>query len=166
MRHCLTGSSARLDTGTIAARLIPLLPRGASSNVPSRETLSGVGAVANPRAVIYVIFYAIFIASMMGIVASRQSSAQVDNAPGPTSSAVSPEKPPPSSGQVTIERLGGRHRGRREPTHDRLRPCVRRSAAPDAGLSSFRACLRRLPRAMVAIGESSIGPLTGAEVIQ
>ena len=93
------GSSARLDTGTIAARLIALLPRGASSNVPSRQTLSGVGAVANPRAVIYVIFYAIFIASMMGIVASRQPSAQVDNAPAPTSSAVSPEKPPPSSGK-------------------------------------------------------------------
>ena len=72
------GPSARLDTGTIAARLIALLPRGASSNVPSRETLSRVGAVANPRAVIYVIFYAIFIASMMGIVASRQPSAQVD----------------------------------------------------------------------------------------
>jgi hypothetical protein len=49
------GPSAHLDPGTIAARLIALLPRRARSNIPSRETLLNVGAVTDPRAVIYVI---------------------------------------------------------------------------------------------------------------
>jgi hypothetical protein len=44
------GPSAHPDPGTIAARLITLLPGRASSNVRSRETLLGVDAVTNFRA--------------------------------------------------------------------------------------------------------------------
>ena len=46
------GPSMHLDPGTIAARLIALLPRRASSNIPSHETLLGAGAVANSRAIV------------------------------------------------------------------------------------------------------------------
>lgn len=91
--------SAHLDPGTIAARLIALLPRRASFNVPSRDGSAGVGAVTNPRAVIYVILYAMLIASVMGIAAGRQPSAGVDTARTPTSSAAFPEEPPPTPGK-------------------------------------------------------------------
>ena len=77
------GPSAHLDPGTISARLIALLPRRARSNLPSRETLLGVGAATNPRAFIPMIFiYVIIAIFMMGaqwIAASRQPPAQVDN---------------------------------------------------------------------------------------
>jgi hypothetical protein len=50
------GPLAHLDPGTIAARLITLLPRRARSNIPSRKTLLCAGAGANSWAVVYVIF--------------------------------------------------------------------------------------------------------------
>lgn len=95
------GPSAHPDPGTIAARLIALLPSRAR-NIPSRATFLGVGAVINSRAAIQVIFYAILMAFVLGaqsIVASRQPPAQVENAHAPTSSTDSPQTPPTSSGQ-------------------------------------------------------------------
>ena len=90
------GPSAHLDPGTIAARLIALLPRRDRSNIPSRETLLSVGAVTNFRAVIFMIFiYVIVAIFMMGaqwIAASRQPPAQVDSAHAPASSTVSPTR--------------------------------------------------------------------------
>jgi hypothetical protein len=74
--------SAHLDPGTIAARLITLLPTRTRSNIPSRETLLGGGAVTNFRTVIFMIFiYVIIAIFMMGaqwIAASREPPAQVD----------------------------------------------------------------------------------------
>lgn len=94
--------SAHLDPGTIAARLIALLPSRASSNVRTREMLLGVDAVTNSRAVTSLIFInVIFFAFMLGaqfIIASRQPPAQVDNAHAPASSTVLPQMPAPSSG--------------------------------------------------------------------
>ena len=102
------GPLAHLDPGTIAARLVALLPRRARSNLPSRETLLSVGAATNPRAFIPMIFiYVIVTIFMMGaqwIAASRQPPAQVDNAQAPASSAVFPQLPPPNSQPVTIKR--------------------------------------------------------------
>jgi hypothetical protein len=40
--------SAHPDSATIAARLIALLPRPASSNIPSRKALLGAGVVTHP----------------------------------------------------------------------------------------------------------------------
>jgi len=92
------GPSANLDPGTIAARLIALLPRRARSNIPSRETV--VSAATNPRAVISAIFinviFTIFMLAAQWIVASRQPPAQVDSAHVPASSTVFPQMPPPN----------------------------------------------------------------------
>jgi hypothetical protein len=94
--------SAHLDPGTIAARLIALLPGRASSNVRTREMLLGVDAVTNSRAVTSLIFInVIFFAFMLGaqfIIASRQPPAQVDTAYAPASRTVLPQMPAPSSG--------------------------------------------------------------------
>jgi hypothetical protein len=92
------GPFAHLDPGTIAARLILLLPRGARSNVPSRETLLGVGAAANFRTIIYVIIMA-FMLSAQWIIASHQPSAQVETAHAPASRTVIEQIPPPGPGQ-------------------------------------------------------------------
>ena len=81
--------SAHLDPGTIAVRLITLLPTRSRSSSPSRETLLGGGAVTNFRTVIFMIFmYVIIAIFMMGaqwIAASRVSPAQVDGAHAPAS---------------------------------------------------------------------------------
>ncbi|MFI5020962.1 MAG: hypothetical protein ACHQRJ_04830 [Alphaproteobacteria bacterium] len=95
------GPPGHLDPGTIAARLIALLPRRAGSNISSREALLGAGAATNPRHLIRVIVInLIFMAFMLGtqwIMASRQPPAQVDNAHAPASSTVSPQTPRPDS---------------------------------------------------------------------
>jgi len=91
------GPSAHPDPGTIAARLIVLLPGRAASNTPSRETLPGVGAVINFRAVICLIlinaFFTVFMVGAQWIVASRQPPAQ-DNVHAAASSTISPQMPP------------------------------------------------------------------------
>ena len=88
------GPSAHLDPGAIAARLIALLPRRARSNIPSRETLLSVSAVTNLRAIIYLIFIYVILASFMlgaeWIAASRQPPARVDRAHVTVSSEVFP----------------------------------------------------------------------------
>jgi len=55
------GPSAHLDPGSIAARLIVLLPRGAGSNIASRETLLNDGALTNSRTIMYVIIMAFML---------------------------------------------------------------------------------------------------------
>src|SRR5208282_1875873 len=56
--------SAHPDPATIAARLIALLPRPASSNIPSRKALLGAGVVIHPHAIIYM--YVIFMVFALG----------------------------------------------------------------------------------------------------
>jgi hypothetical protein len=94
------GPSPYLEPGTIAARLVALLPRQASSKSPSRERLVDAGDVTKFRA--GVCMYAIFIIIMLAaqwFVASRQPPAQVDTAHRPATSAVLPQPPQPNSGQ-------------------------------------------------------------------
>jgi hypothetical protein len=94
------GPSAHPDPATIAARLVALLPRPASSNIPSREALLGAGAETHPGAIIYM--YVILMVSALAaqwIAASHQPPAQVDNDHTPASSAVSPQVHPPNAGQ-------------------------------------------------------------------
>lgn len=94
------GQPENLEHGTIAARLIALLPRQASSKIPPHETLLDAGDVTKFRAgiVMYVVFI-VFMSITQWIVASSQTPAQVDTAHAPASSIVSPQLPPPNSGR-------------------------------------------------------------------
>ncbi len=91
------GPSARLDPGTIASRLIALLPRRAVSPLPSRETVLGTAAVAYSRAIICVIFMVLML-SAQWIVASRLAPAPTADTGAPAASTVSPGKSPPNAG--------------------------------------------------------------------
>jgi hypothetical protein len=97
------GSSTHLDSGTIAARLIALLPRSASVNMPSRNVLHGASAATQPRSFMHVmIFNAIFMIFVFGvqyILASREPPAGLSNAPTPVSDTVSPQTLRPGLGR-------------------------------------------------------------------
>jgi len=96
------GPSARPDSGTIAARLISLLPRRVGSDVSSRLTLPGIGPVTKYPVVRYLIFYVIFTLVMLAcqwLSGSPQAPAQLNSAATPPTSSVSPRSPPPSTGQ-------------------------------------------------------------------
>lgn len=67
------GPSARPDSATIAARLIPLLPRRVGSNVPSRPTLPGVETVTRSALMTYLIFYVTFTLFMLAAAGSEQA---------------------------------------------------------------------------------------------
>ena len=94
------GPSAHLENGTIAARLIALLPRQASSNIPSRDTMLDAGEVTKFRAGMgmYVVFI-VFMSIAQWLAASREPSAQADNARLPASGKVVSQLPPPNSGE-------------------------------------------------------------------
>jgi hypothetical protein len=95
------GSSAHPDPGTIAGRLIALLPRQARSNITSpHQTSLGGGESTNSRLASYAML--IIMTLMLGahfITANRQSKAPVDNPRAPASSTVAPDMPSSSSGQ-------------------------------------------------------------------
>jgi hypothetical protein len=94
------GPSTHPDPGTVAARLVALLPHPASSNIPSHEALLGAGAVAHPGANIYVyVILMVFALGAQWIAASHQPPAQIDNNHTLASSAVSPQVHPPDAGQ-------------------------------------------------------------------
>ena len=92
------GPSAPSDPRTIAARLVALLPRRASSNIRPRQTVPGVGTAIGPRTVMYVIFM-VFVLGAQWVMTCRQPPAPVDNARAPASSTASTQMPPPSAGQ-------------------------------------------------------------------
>jgi hypothetical protein len=91
------GPSGHPDAGTIAVRLIALLPRRAGPAAPAQETLFGIGVVNGPRGFLYaaVIFVA-FVLGAQWITASRQPPGLVDNPSGPATSAFSPQMPSPT----------------------------------------------------------------------
>jgi hypothetical protein len=93
------GPSAHLDPGRIAARLIALLPGQPSSKISLRKTLPDAGDVSKFRAGICMLaVYVVITLAAQWILASRQTSAEVDNTHTPASSAVLPQLPPPNSG--------------------------------------------------------------------
>lgn len=94
------GPSAHRDSRSIAARLIALLPNGASSSVAAGTMMIGAGEATKIRAGIYM--YAVFIVVMLaaqGIVANRQPPAQVGNAHALAFSTVAPQTSPLKSGE-------------------------------------------------------------------
>lgn len=97
------------DLGTIAARLIALLPRRAGANFPARATSRDADAAENSRAIIRVICFVIFMTFVLGaqwMFANHQPSAGVDNAHTPASSTVSPPMPVPNPGRTRGGGLG------------------------------------------------------------
>jgi hypothetical protein len=94
------GPSAYLEHGTIAARLIALLPRQANSNILPRRTLVDAGNLTKFRAGICM--YTVFIIIMLGaqwIAASRQTPAPVGGVHTPAARTVLPQTPPPNFGR-------------------------------------------------------------------
>jgi hypothetical protein len=86
------------DPGTIAARLIGLLPCEASPRSPSRGTSLGGGDMAKFRAGLCI--YAVFIIFMMAaqwIVASHEPPGPLDNTHAAASSTIF-RPPPPHPG--------------------------------------------------------------------
>jgi hypothetical protein len=96
------GPSVRPDSGTIAARLISLLPRRVGFGVPSHPTLPGVGPITKSPVIRYLIFYVIFTLIMLAcqwLVGSPQAPTQLNSAATLPTSSVSPQSPPRSTGQ-------------------------------------------------------------------
>jgi hypothetical protein len=94
------GPSGPLDPGTVATRLIELLPRRASSNIVPGETLFGIGAVSDLRGFLYaVVIFIALVLSTQWIIATHQPPAQVDNAAVLASGNFVPQMPPTNSGQ-------------------------------------------------------------------
>jgi hypothetical protein len=94
---------AHLDSRTIAARLIALLPRAPSFTVGAHGASPQAVAVTNSRAVVYVVIInLIFMALSFGsqyFKTHHQSPAQVGQAHVPVASIPSPKVPPPSFGK-------------------------------------------------------------------
>jgi hypothetical protein len=93
-------SSLYLDPGTIAARLIKLLPRRATPNIPPRGLLSDASETAKFRFGLgmYAVFI-VFMLTVQWISASHQPTAQVDGTQTSAASAVTPQTPVTNSGQ-------------------------------------------------------------------
>ncbi len=89
-------ASVHRDAGTIAARLIALLPQPASSDVASRKTLLGTSPMRNPRAFVICLILMAFLLAGQCVVAGRQPPAQVDNTHAALSSTAFPQMSKPS----------------------------------------------------------------------
>ena len=93
------GPSVAREPGTIAARLIALLPQRVSSNIAPRGALPDTGAAAGSQAVIrLIVINVIFVAFMLSaqsIVAVHQPLAQTEGAHPAISSTTSAQTPQP-----------------------------------------------------------------------
>ncbi len=76
------------DPGTIANRLIRLLPHAAASQGPSSKAALDTGAAGRPHVLVYVIFMIIAL-SVQSIASSHQPPAQVGDGNPPASKILS-----------------------------------------------------------------------------
>lgn len=90
--------SAHRDCQLIATDLVALLPRPARPAGSLPGTSPNVGATANPRAVLYVLFIACLLGAQF-IMTSRQVPSSVEGARAPASSVAPSEIQPPDTGQ-------------------------------------------------------------------
>lgn len=91
------GRSTRPDAGTIAARLIALLPRGPGSDIRSRASLLGVRTATHAWPVKYVIIYVIVLSFLLGIqwlAANHLEAVQPVKTAAPISSPTVSQSPP------------------------------------------------------------------------
>jgi hypothetical protein len=95
------GPAARPDSGTVAARLIALLPRHAGSKRPEHPTVpvAGPGSISwAVKAVIVLGICMLFVLNSQWFGGGRQA-APADKASAPAYPAVKPQVPTPSPGQ-------------------------------------------------------------------
>jgi hypothetical protein len=98
------GLLAHLDSRTIAARLITLLPRTPSFTASARGASPYAGTVTNSRAIIYVVIInLIFIAFAFGgqyLMVNHRSPAQAGHSNLPGGGSSVPKVPSPSFGKL------------------------------------------------------------------
>ncbi len=109
--------SERLSPGTIAARLVGLLPRTSPSGCRLAGPLIGVGAMTNPRAIVTLAISMVIMLGAQAILASRQPPVQVDADHAPISTR------PPHKRLHRILPI------RRQAARNRKRPWRRKDAA-------------------------------------
>ena len=82
--------STHAETGTIAERLIALLPTRSNTKINSRRALSGVSTMTRSSAVVYVILFVLaLIAGTQFMGASHQSPSPREDASSPAASGTS-----------------------------------------------------------------------------
>jgi hypothetical protein len=101
------GPAARPDAATIAARLIPLLPRRVGADAASRPGLAGAGMATRSPILTYLILYAVsmlFMLLFQWLVARPQVPAQVSGAPAPPARMLSPQALSPPKPTSPVDR--------------------------------------------------------------
>jgi hypothetical protein len=96
------GPGVRADSRTIAARLIPLLPRHATTGTSSPAPVSGTQALPRSPLLTYLILYGVFTLFMLAIqwmVAAPHGPSAVNSAPVPPASSVSAQPSSPNTSQ-------------------------------------------------------------------
>jgi hypothetical protein len=97
------GALAHLNAGTVASRLITLLPHRPSLNISPREMLPGVGAPNNSRVFMYIlIINATLLALTFGsqyLTANHQPPLHASFTHGPAAKTAAPKVPLPSFGK-------------------------------------------------------------------
>jgi len=94
-------SPADPEPGTVAARLIALLPGQAGPAVVSRKGLLGAGQAADlrsPKFIISVVFFVALTLVFQIVMASHQSPTTIDGAQAQTVGTTNPQTPVPSLG--------------------------------------------------------------------
>lgn len=91
-------SGPRWDPGTIATRLIGLLPHTSASPSPSSKAVPDAGAANRSQTLVYAVFMVITL-SVQLIVASHQPPAQVGDGNPPVSATLSPNTQSPPANQ-------------------------------------------------------------------
>jgi hypothetical protein len=103
-------SSAHRDVGTIAARLIALLPRRIVTNSSAGKPLPRAKASTDAPIATQVLFYVMLMAVVLGaqsLIASLQPAAQASQTHSPAAvSPASPHSPQPSNGRSRGGGLG------------------------------------------------------------
>jgi len=89
--------SAHRDPGTIAARLIALLPSRVDTKAEPRRSLPSVRATIHPRAASIAIVVIVLGLGAQYILASTRSPVQSDDAHAPASGTALPHTPTPNA---------------------------------------------------------------------
>jgi hypothetical protein len=89
-------TSVHLDSGTIAARLIALLPHQAVTVIPTRQAMLRVGALTQSRTLVYCIVFVLFVVGSQWLLMTHRPRVQADPL---ASSTLVPNVPPPASGK-------------------------------------------------------------------
>src|ERR1700722_7847023 len=78
-------TSVHLDSGTIAARLIALLPRRAASTsiTSSRQAMHRIGSLTSSRTFLFYIIFVAFVLGSQWFIAPRHAAPQTDTASPP-----------------------------------------------------------------------------------